>query len=202
MSDLQTDLPSHQKRRAKKFSTHVDMTPMVDLAFLLLTFFILTTTWMKMHAVEITMPPKGPPSPVPVSQTISILLAGDNRIFWYQGVDDAVKLPKLQRADFSVNGPNSIHRVLLEKNKLVLSAVQAVKDSAAKGSWNGKELKNHIAAVKSSEKKGLIVLIKPDDHSKYKNLVDILDEMLVCDVARYAIVELSPNEKEMLNNIK
>jgi hypothetical protein len=62
------------------------------------------------------------------------------------------------------------------------------------------EIKRHIGAVKIAEKKGLIVLIKPDDKSKYKNLVDILDEMLVCNVARYAIVDVSPNELDLIKN--
>ncbi|MFN8164634.1 MAG: hypothetical protein U0X76_00280 [Bacteroidia bacterium] len=63
-----------------------------------------------------------------------------------------------------------------------------------------KVIKQHKAWVKAAEKKGLIVLIKPDETSKYKNLVDILDEMLVCNVARYAIVDLSDSEKELIKN--
>ena len=63
-------------------------------------------------------------------------------------------------------------------------------------------IKAHKAAVKNAEKKGLIVLIKPDETSKYNNLVDILDEMLICNVARYAIVDLSDSEKELVKNTK
>src|SRR5256885_11971747 len=82
----------HKKVRAKKSSTHIDMTPMVDLAFLLLTFFILTTTFSKPKTMDITMPVKDKiteeeKTKVPASQTISVLLTDKDRIIWYQGVD-------------------------------------------------------------------------------------------------------------------
>jgi len=195
----------HKKVRAKKASTHIDMTPMVDLAFLLLTFFMLTTTFSKPKAMDITMPVKDKiteeeKTKVPASQTLSILLTEKNRIIWYMGVDDPTQPPQTNIADFSLTSANSIHKVLLEKNQLIFNEVQAVRDSVAKGLIkNDKdEIKRHIGAVKSAEKKGLIVLIKPDEKSKYKNLVDILDEMLVCNVARYAIVDVSPNEIDLI----
>jgi len=197
----------HKKIRAKKASTHIDMTPMVDLAFLLLTFFMLTTTFSKPKTMDITMPVKDKiteeeKTKVPASQTLSILLTEKNRIIWYMGVDDPTQPPQTNIASFAMNSANSIHKVLLEKNQLVFNEVQAVRDSVSKGLIkNDKdEIKRHIAAVKVTEKKGLIVLIKPDDKSKYKNLVDILDEMLICNVARYAIVDVSPNELDLIKN--
>src|SRR5436189_5681482 len=82
----------HKKVRAKKSSTHIDMTPMVDLAFLLLTFFILTTTFSKPKTMDITMPVKDKiedkdRTKVPASQTMSVLLTKDDRIIWYMGID-------------------------------------------------------------------------------------------------------------------
>ncbi len=197
----------HKKLRAKKSSTHIDMTPMVDLAFLLLTFFMLTTTFSKPKTMDITMPVKDKVedkdrTKVPASQTLSILLTEKNRIIWYIGRDDPSETPQTNIADFSMDGVRSIHKVLLDKNMLVINGVQAVRDSVAKGLIkNDKdEIKRHIAAKKAALTKGLIVLIKPDDKSKYKNLVDILDEMLVCNVARYAIVDVSPNELDLIKN--
>ncbi len=196
----------HKKVRAKKSSTHIDMTPMVDLAFLLLTFFILTTTFSKPKTMDITMPVKDAPeeqrSKVPASQTMSVLLTKNDRIIWYMGVDSASVPPQTTIADFSQNGSKSIHKVLLEKNKLVADQVRLVEDSVKRGliKDNEEEIKRHKAWVKAAEKKGLIVLIKPDSTSKYKNLVDILDEMLITNVARYAIVDLSESEKELIKN--
>lgn len=196
----------HKKVRAKKSSTHIDMTPMVDLAFLLLTFFILTTTFSKPKTMDITMPVKDTTeinrTKVPASQTMSILLTENDRIIWYMGIDSAGLPPQTNMADFSISGEKSLHKVLLERNKLIGDQIRLVEDSVKRGLIpdNEEEIKKHKAAVKQAEKKGLIVLIKPDDKSKYKNLVDILDEMLICNVARYAIVDLSESEKELIKN--
>lgn len=196
----------HSKLRAKKASTHIDMTPMVDLAFLLLTFFILTTTFSKPKTMDITMPVKEKKeeerTKVKASLTMSILLTADDKIIWYMGMDSAGMPPETNIATFSMSGEKSIHKVLLEKNKLVSNLVKMVDDSVKAGLIpdNEEEIKKHKAAVKAAEKEGLIVLIKPDDKSKYVNLVDILDEMLICNVARYAIVDLSESEKELIKN--
>jgi biopolymer transport protein ExbD len=202
-----SDKGKHKKLRAKKASTHIDMTPMVDLAFLLLTFFILTTTFSKPKTMDITMPVKDKVededrTKVPASQTLSILLTENDRIIWYMGIDDPTMPPQTNIADFSQDGSRSIRNVLLEKNKLVFDQVKLVEDSVKRGliEDNPDVIKQHKAWVKAAEKKGLIVLIKPDDKSKYKNLVDMLDEMLVCNVGRYAIVELSDSELELIKN--
>src|SRR3954471_14588970 len=76
----------HKKIRAKKNSTHIDMTPMVDLAFLLLTFFMLTTTFGKPKAMQITMPVKDPTvEPTKVNNAITFLLSDKDKIYWYYG---------------------------------------------------------------------------------------------------------------------
>lgn len=201
-----SDKGKHKKIRAKKASTHIDMTPMVDLAFLLLTFFILTTTFSKPKCMDITMPVKDKieeedRTKVPASQTMSILLTENNRIIWYKGIDDPTQPPVTNIADFSQDGARSIRKALLKENALVNSLVAQVEADVKRGA-----IVNHPDSIKKAkarvkaEKKGLIVLIKPDDKSKYNNLVDILDEMLVCNVGRYAIVDLSESEKELIKN--
>lgn len=74
----------HKKVRAKKQSTHIDMTPMVDLAFLLLTFFMMTTTFGKPKTMEINMPVKPEnETKTEVNNAVTVLLSGDNNIYWY-----------------------------------------------------------------------------------------------------------------------
>lgn len=215
----------HSKVRAKKISTHIDMTPMVDLAFLLLTFFILTTTFSKPKVMDITMPVKEKDlenrTKVPASKTMSIILTENDKIVWYMGEDDPEKVPETHIASFSMTSATSIHKTLLEKNAIVDAMIQQVEDSVSKGliptpserdsleQGYVKEasyfIKRHKARLKSQaakELRGLIVLIKPDEKSKYKNLVDILDEMLICNIASYAIVDLSDTEKELIANTK
>ena len=195
----------HKKVRAKKASTHIDMTPMVDLAFLLLTFFMLTTTFSRPKTMEINMPVKDAKEEeqqkVAASQTLSVLLTEKDRIIWYMGVDDPTKPPETNSANFSLTSENSIHRVLLEKNQKVYDQVQELKKQADKENWAQDTLKARIARAKA-DKKGLIVLIKSDDKARYKNLVDILDEMSVCAIGRFAIVDVSPSEQDLIKNTK
>src|SRR5947207_1604387 len=75
------------KKRAKKQSTRIDMTPMVDLAFLLLTFFVLTSTFSKPKSMELTFPAPPPINqpPVEIKNGITFLLTKDDRIFYYEG---------------------------------------------------------------------------------------------------------------------
>ena len=99
------------KVRTKKRSTRIDMTPMVDLAFLLLTFFILTTTFKGLHVMELTMPEKvTDPSLLPrksADDILNLVLAKDDKIFWWIGL-----APPVSKTDYSSDG---VRRLLLEK---------------------------------------------------------------------------------------
>jgi biopolymer transport protein ExbD len=136
---------------------------------------------------------------VAASQTMSILLTENDRIIWYMGVDDPTQPPQTNLADFSLTSDNSIHKALIERNQMVFNQVQELKMQGDKENWPQDTLKARIARAKA-DKKGLIVLIKPDDKSRYKNLVDMLDEMSVCSVGRFAIVDISPNELDLIKN--
>ena len=152
------------KVRSKKTSTRIDMTPMVDLAFLLLTFFVMTTTLNKPQTMEITMPekPKKEDKQPVVSEkrVLTLVLAGNNKVYWYLGITD----PKVEQSDFSNDG---IRKVLLQQNAQIQE---------------------------------MVVLIKPSDESKYKNVVDILDEMNISNIARYALVDITPVDKELIKD--
>ena len=89
---IQEEKQEGGKRKPKKHSTHIDMTPMVDLMCLLITFFMLTTAFSKPKVMEITMPEKdNKPDPktqtkVQADRTYNILLTGDNKIYWYEAL--------------------------------------------------------------------------------------------------------------------
>lgn len=150
------------KVRAKKMSTKIDMTPMVDLAFLLLTFFMLTTTFSKPQTMEITMPEKPKEEDklpeVNEKKVVTLILGANDKIYWYHGITD----PKLEVTDFS---PNGIRKILLKQ---------------------------------AAEIPGMILLIKPGDDSRYKNMVDILDEMNITNMQRYALVKITDTDKELV----
>ncbi|MDX5346405.1 MAG: biopolymer transporter ExbD [Hymenobacteraceae bacterium] len=156
------------KKRSKKMGTRLDMTPMVDLAFLLLTFFMLTTTFNKPQTMEINMPVKDKDdptnqTPIKASNALTIMMFGDDKVYYYDGLLSSDVKPELKTSDYSANG---IRKVLLER--------------------------------KSNP--DLVVLIKPDASSRYKNVVDILDEMKITDTNKYALVEITEQDKEFVES--
>ncbi len=191
------------KVKAKKSSTKIDMTPMVDLAFLLLTFFMLTTTFSKPQAMEINMPVKEKvedPPKIPGNQTLTLLLSDKNRIYYYMGADDPNLPPTVEYTTFANNG---IRKLLIDKNKEInktYDKVEALKKEFLDGKIDEKKYKVEKNKV-VGDKKALIVLIKADEQSNYKNLVDILDEMSICNIGRYAIVDITTSETEMIKNV-
>lgn len=173
MGELQTDSGGKKgKKRGKKQSTRIDFTPMVDLGFLLITFFMLTTTFSKPVTMEINMPAKPekgdpPPPEIKASKVITVMPTKDDQIVYYKGVDS--DSPTVENTSFGANG---IRRILLEHK------------AAVKQQWN--------------DEQEAVVIIKPDSTSTYKNMVDILDEMQICDVQRYALVGITPQEMDMI----
>ncbi len=192
----------HGKKRAKKSSTKIDMTPMVDLAFLLLTFFMLTTTFSKPQTMEINMPVKdGEKTPVAASTAMTIILSEKDKVYYYFGIED----PKVELTNF---GPDGLRKVLLERNKKTIDQVAELKKKfdARKIAETDKEkeqkqLKKDINKIKG-DKNALMVLIKADDKAKYKNVVDILDEMSICNIGKYALVDVTPIELNLIKNLK
>jgi biopolymer transport protein ExbD len=192
------------KKKAKKFSTHIDMTPMVDLMCLLITFFMLTTAFSKPKAMEITMPekkddPNVEAPKIEADRTINILISGEDKIFYYFGVaDPKLPLPNLISTDYSKDG---IRKILLQRNKIVFKAVSELREKVIKGEevLADSTLARRVKELKKSDKQAPIILIKADEKAKYKNLVDIIDEMAICTVANYAVVDISPLELQMIN---
>jgi biopolymer transport protein ExbD len=192
------------KKKAKKFSTRIDMTPMVDLMCLLITFFMLTTAFSKPKAMEITMPeksednaPKDAPK-IAANKTLNVLISGNDQIYYYYGVADPNKpLPTLTKSDYSKDG---IRKVLLQRNKIVFKAVADLRQKVVKGEilMADSTLNNRIKELKKSDKNAPIVLIKADEKAKYKNIVDIIDEMAITTIASYAIVDIEPTELKMI----
>lgn len=188
----------HKKVRAKKQSTHIDMTPMVDLAFLLLTFFMLTTTFGKPKTMEINMPvkPDSPENQQLVNNAITILLSGDNKIYWYFG--ELKPETQLTLTDYSNDG---LRKLFLDKNAYAFDKIKQLREQAAKTNMADTTLKRLEVEVKG-EKQALMVLVKADDKAKYKNVIDVLDELNITMVGKYAIVDIGQQEFDLINNFK
>lgn len=100
-------------KRSNKKSTRVDLTPMVDLGFLLITFFIFTTTLSSQMALDLNMPHDGNSMPVKNSGALTILLGKDDNVFYYEGN----LLPNA--SNFKASSFKNIRQVLIAKKKSV-----------------------------------------------------------------------------------
>lgn len=165
----------HKKVRGKKMSTLVDMTPMVDLGFLLISFFMLTTTLAKPVAMNLSMPLKEKDikkqQEVKESQVLNIICDKDDKIWWYEGTTVA----GLKVTDYS---PEGLRKIILNKQK----TVNAQWKVDAKGFTK------------------TICLIKMMKDATYENMVDVLDEMDITDTKIYAIQEVNKLEIEAIEN--
>ena len=221
---IQEEKQKGGKKRPKKHSTNIDMTPMVDLMCLLITFFMLTTAFSKPKVMEIILPE--PPDPKDTSQqtevdssrALTILLAKDHSVYYYRGKAD-IKA-KLIKTDFSDEG---IRTILLKYNEALSKKVKELQEKVKESTFkidqvmDKKELDSlrktnteneivneyvskEIKKLKADDDLGPIVLIKADEEVKYKDFVDIIDEMSIANIARYAITDIMPVEKELIKN--
>lgn len=189
----------HGKQRAKKSSTKIDMTPMVDLAFLLLTFFMLTTTFSKPKVMEINMPIKDDKvEPQKVNNAITVLLSEKDKIYYYYGEFKPGETT-LETTNYSKDG---LRKLLLEKyNKDTYEKVEKLRAKRDNREIADSTFKRMSVDIKG-EKKALMVLVKTDDKAKYRNVIDILDELNICDVGKYALIDISAPEYELVKNFK
>lgn len=169
-------------KKGKKLSTRVDLTPMVDLGFLLITFFMFTTTLSKPKTMQINMPFKDEnmkeeeQNKIKESTALTVLLSSNHRIYYYEGIgSDPTKPPELKVTYFRQK--DGIRDAILAKQK----SIQDLKRTGGLG-----------------EKDQLTILIKPDETSSYDDMVNILDEMSINDVRVYAIVDITDVDKEFI----
>jgi biopolymer transport protein ExbD len=189
------------KKRAKKHSTHIDMTPMVDLACLLLTFFMLTTAFSKPKVMEITLPekdPKGKQPEVNKSRVLNILLDENDKIYWYNGMVDPYKpIPVLNVTDF---GKDGIRKLLILRNKALLTTITKFEEDVTTGKivLPRDSVMKRLKDFRKADNLGPIVLIKATDKAKYGNLVDIMDELSITNIVRLAVVDINSYERKMI----
>jgi len=160
----------HGKKRSKKLSTKVDLTPMVDLAFLLITFFMLTTTLNKPNAMELNMPKKLPDNKSKINEKLllNLILDKDNTVWWYEGM------------------------TATDLKRTVFASEKGIRDIIY---WKQNKLQKTYGS-----KDTMICIIKTTDDANYKGMVDALDEMEITDVKRYSIQDIQPIELEAIKN--
>jgi biopolymer transport protein ExbD len=182
MAELDTSSGGGHKKgpgvkKGKKLSTRVDLTPMVDLGFLLITFFIFTTTMSQPTAMKLILPDdKVKPeeqNKAKESGALTIIMGDDNHIYYYEG---QLKGDGSNFLSASYNGENSIREIIMKKKVQVRS----------------------IAQDPSDPEKDLVIVIKPSSKCNYKNVIDILDEMSINVVKKYALVDIFDIEEQLV----
>ena len=184
---------SHKKgpgvKKAKKLSTRVDMTPMVDLGFLLITFFIFTTTMSSPKALNLNMPKdtknEEELNKAKESGALTIMLGKNNAVYYYEGqlAPDG--------SNFKATNFTGIRDEIINKRNDVIKS--HVHDANCAKIWA-----ENKGDKTSCLDRDFVVVIKPDQDATYKNTVDILDEMTINNVKRYAMVDITPQEYEVV----
>jgi biopolymer transport protein ExbD len=171
---ISTAKPKAGVKRMSKSNMRIDMTPMVDLGFLLITFFVFTAQLSEPTAMDIAMPKdsNGKPSEIGESYVITVIPDGD-KIFYYEGFFEKEK----------------------NKNQIKEIAAEELRNSIMQKQKN----LDNIATYKEG-RIGLMLLIKPSVRANYKSVIDVLDECTITQVKKYALVNLSVEEKEWLKN--
>ena len=168
----------HKGTKSKKLSTRIDMTPMCDVAFLLITFFMLTTTLQRAKTMNLFLPhdveDEEQQNKVKESQALTILLGEDNALYYYEGIgNNAAKDPAnlVKQSSYKLQG--GIGEVLMDKSKSVIQ--------------------------NSGGQDSMVVIIKPMKESTYENVVSILDDMNIYEIKKYALVDFTPNDKKLID---
>ncbi len=169
MAEIETKRSNEKKKRLNKKSTRVDLTPMVDLGFLLLTFFVFTSTLAAPKAMDLVMPKDDTITKDPVCEScvLTVLLDKNNSIKYYEGAIE--NNPPVKETGFA---PEQIRTVLMQKK----ANVEKVRGSADQ----------------------FILIIKASAASNFKNFVDITDEVTICQIKKYYVDEINEADKKHL----
>ena len=201
-AEVQESGGKNGKSKQKKFAVRVDFTPMVDMNMLLITFFMLCTTLSKPQTMEISMPSNDKSiteqqkSMVKASQAITLLLGADNKLYYYEGEPNYKDYTSLKETSYT---PDGIRSILLQKNVAAVNKVRALKLQKLDLKISEEEYRKQVSEIKSG-KDTPTVIIKATDDASYKNLIDALDEMQICNIGNYVITDIAEADEFLMKN--
>lgn len=150
------------QNKRRLVSTKVDLTAMVDLGFLLITFFMLATSFSKPKTMQVLQPAEGDPTPVPQSKTSTLIIGTGDKVYTYS-LPEEMSSPNDFIIDSTDYSPDGLRKYIQRRQ------------SEVEAKWN--------------DRSELFVIIKPLPGASFKNMVDVLDEMLINNVKKYAIMD-------------
>jgi biopolymer transport protein ExbD len=176
---------------------------MVDMNMLLITFFMFCTTLSKPQMMHLVMPSKDSDKveseekpKVDEEKTITLLLGEKDLIYYYPGKPNYEDWQSLKVTDYS---PEGLRQILLERNRERIIKIAELRIQKAQNKINTEQFDAQVKEIKG-EKGGQVVVIKPTDGSTFENLVKVLDEMQICSIGTYAIVDLKEGDKFLIDN--
>ena len=182
-------------KKAKKLSTRVDMTPMVDLGFLLITFFIFTATLQSPTTLDLNMPKdttEDKQNEIKQSGALTLIPAGKDMIYYYEGQLSQENA----QANFKVATFKQIRDIIINKRKAVMAAHQH--DGTCEKEQQKAKDKGDPNWQNACLDRDLVVVIKPSADATFNNTVNILDEMTINAVKRFALVKIADTEKDLI----
>ena len=183
--------------KQKKMTVRVDFTPMVDMNMLLITFFMLCTSLSKPQTMEISMPSNDKniteeqQSKVKASQAITLLLGPDDKLYY----KDYTSLKE------TTYKPDGLRGILLKKNATAVRQVNDLKQKKLELKISEDEFTKQLSEIKSG-KNTPTVIIKAMDNASYKNLIDALDEMQICNIGKYVITNIAEADEFLVKNFE
>lgn len=198
MANIETGGNDAKKGKPQRKTLRVDFTPMVDMNMLLITFFMFCTTLSIPQIMDIAMPTdaKGGDSKIPESKALTVILGENNKVFYYEGKANYDDYTTLKETDYK-----GMRDILLAKNNINLSKIKDLREKRSKRLITDEQFKAEVSKVNKSDE-GIYTLIKPTKDSNFKNLVDALDEMQICGVGKYMIVEPNEGDNFLMENLK
>lgn len=206
MASVDTGGGEEKKGKPKKQTLRVDFTPMVDMNMLLITFFMFCTTLSKPQVMDIVMPAKDVIKPedkiadTKASKAITVILGEDNKVYYYTGLPNYQDYTSLHETTFAPQ--KGIRDVLLERNRVAVEKMRELrKEKQSNKKMTEEEFKERASKIKG-DSESQVVVIKPTSEATYKNLVDMLDEMQICSVGKFAVVDMAEGDQYLLENLK
>ena len=201
-AEVQESGGKNGKSKQKKFAVRVDFTPMVDMNMLLITFFMLCTSLSKPQTMEISMPTNDKniteeqQNKVKASQALTLLLDGNNKLYYYEGEPNYKDYNSLKETSYDSDG---LRALLLKKNAVAVSQVKALKQDRLNLKISEEDYTKRVSEIKNG-KKTPVVILKATDTSTYKNLIDALDEMQICNIGKYVITDMAEGDEFLIKN--
>ncbi|WP_300701817.1 biopolymer transporter ExbD [Bacteroides sp.] len=190
------------KTKQKKMTVRVDFTPMVDMNMLLITFFMLCTSLSKPQTMEISMPSNDKDiteeqqSKVKASQAITLLLGEGDKLYYYEGEPNYKDYSSLKETTYK---PDGLREMLLKRNRAAVQEVNELKQQKLDLKISQEDYEKQLSEIKSG-KDTPTVIIKATDDASYKNLIDALDEMQICDIGKYVITQIADADEFLMKN--